>query len=212
MATQVGLTVVSVLRSGGEYEPIHVQALAKQVAHYMPWTRFVCLSDTDIPGVDRVPMLTDWPIWWSKIELFRNFKRRTLYLDLDTIILADLSSMAGGRFRMCRHPKPISRTDRRHVWLSPIMAWDGDYSHIADEFERERERVMRTYNTAAQWGDQAFIAENVGHEIDEIRGAVHYRYECLGRVAEPNAMAVIFAAQYRPWNVPQQWARRWWPQ
>lgn len=211
-----GLTVACVLRSGGEYGPRHVRALADQVAHFMPGTRFACLSDQEVPGVECLPLQFMWPGWWSKVELFDHFKGRTLYLDLDTVVLGDLAPLVDGKFRMCLHPKAISHTDPRRVWLSPIMSWDGDYSQIPFAFEQMGARVMATYTTAEQWGDQAFIAERatlLGSVGDfPPRAIAHYRYDCAGRTAvPPRALAVVFAAPHRPWNVPQAWARRWWP-
>lgn len=210
-----GLTVACVLRSGGEYQPHHVQVLARQVAHHMPGARFACLTDLDaIEGVECLPLQFCWPGWWSKVELFDHFKGRTLYLDLDTIVLGDMAPLANGSFRMCRHPRPISSTDPRRPWLSPVMAWDGDYSQIPFAFEQMGAHVMATYTTAAQWGDQAFIAERAelhGPVEDFPTGAVtHYRY--LRDAAPPaGALAVVFASGHRPWNCGKPWARHWWP-
>lgn len=213
---QAGLTVACVLRSGGEYGPRHVQVLAAQVSHFMPQARFACLTDVNVPGVDCLPLAFNWPGWWSKVELFDHFKDRTLYLDLDTVLLGDMSPLADGAFRMCLHPRQISHTDKRRPWLSPVMSWQGDYSQIPFAFEQMGSRVMATYHTAEQWGDQAFIAERaglLGQILDFPALAVaHYRYECVGRDPAPQRVrAVVFAAPHRPWNVPQSWARRWWP-
>lgn len=213
------LTVACVLRSGGEYGPRHVQVLAAQVAHFMPGTRFACLTDVDVPGVECLPLQFMWPGWWSKVELFDHFKGRTLYLDLDTLVLGNLAPLAAagdGQFRMCLHPKPISHTDARRVWLSPIMSWQGDYSQIPFAFEQMGQRVMATYTTPEQWGDQAFIAERaalLGPIVDfPARAVAHYRYDCTGgRTPPARALALVFAAPHRPWTVPQAWARRWWP-
>ena len=37
-----------------EYTPAHVQALQKQVEKWAPLAEFVCLADTNVPGVMRI--------------------------------------------------------------------------------------------------------------------------------------------------------------
>lgn len=206
----MGLTVACVLRSGGQYDESHVEGLARQVAHYMPAAHFVCLSDASV-SCDRVPLVSDWPGWFAKIELFEAFKGRTLYLDLDTVLVADPTSMLTGEFQMCRnwrHP---------HLMTSAVMAWDGDYSHITRAFAEVSDQVMRDYVTLEQWGDQAFIAEQAGEVKAFVPGdVVSYRLQMLDRkqrerMTEPPAGAkiVAFNCNCLPWDGPE-WARQWW--
>jgi alpha-N-acetylglucosamine transferase len=55
---------------------------------------FVCLSNTDVP-CERIPLIHDWPGWWSKIELFRPglFEDWVLYLDLDVLIMQNIDDL-----------------------------------------------------------------------------------------------------------------------
>jgi hypothetical protein len=49
-------TVVTVLRQSEEFRPCHVQALQQQVKRWAPaGTKFVCLSDVPIEGVECIP-------------------------------------------------------------------------------------------------------------------------------------------------------------
>lgn len=198
------LTVACVLRSGGQYGPEHVAGLAAQVAHWLPEARFVCLSDVEVP-CERVELQTDWPGWWAKIELFRHFKGRTLYLDLDTVIVKDPRPLVTGEFLM------IQNWVYQHLLASGVMSWDGDYSHIADEFEKVKDEVIATYVTREQWGDQAFIAEHAGKvrpfPWGEIAG---YRYQRPMNTPPARARIVAFNGTHVPWKGPA-WARRWWP-
>ena len=115
------ITVATVCRSGSFYSPeIYVDRLYRQVRRWMPpvpW-KFRCLTDTPMPwlfeyggrlkgrkgwdGYDTIPLLHDWPGWWSKLELFRPglFDGLVLYLDLDTLIVGPLDPLIGygGRF------------------------------------------------------------------------------------------------------------------
>ncbi len=84
-------TVMTVLRSGGEFKPLHVQAMQRQVQKWAPaGTRFLCLSDMSIEGVETIPLRYDWPGWWSKLELFRPD------LDLGDFLYTDLDNTIGG--------------------------------------------------------------------------------------------------------------------
>lgn len=89
------LTIACVLRSGGVYDAEWVAKLQRGVARHMTLPhRFVCLSDVDVP-CERIPLVTDWPGWWSKIELFRKglFDGPVLYTDLDSVITGPLDGM-----------------------------------------------------------------------------------------------------------------------
>jgi hypothetical protein len=202
------LTVACVLRSGGAYRAGHVAGLRAQVAHWMPAARFVCLSDVPVE-CERVPLQTDWPGWWAKLELFRHLTGRTLYLDLDSVIVADPAPLVTGQFLMIRnwaYPE---------LFASGVMSWQGDYSHITRAFEPVAVQVMTTYTTCEKWGDQAFIAEHAGDVQAFPEGAiVSYRYQMARRrIAAPprHARIVAFNHTHLPWDGPP-WARKWWPQ
>lgn len=200
-----GLTVACVLRSGGQYRAEHVRGLMAQVAHWLPEARFVCLTDMAV-SCESVPLKAGWPGWWAKIELFDHFKGRTLYLDLDTVIVGDPKPLITGAFLMIRnwaYPE---------LMASGVMAWDGDYSHICRAFEPVAEQVMRDYVTCAQWGDQAFIAEQAGNvQGFPVGTIVSFKLHRLHGPKPPKyATIVAFNATHVPWKGPS-WARRWWP-
>jgi hypothetical protein len=200
------LTVACVLRSGGQYHAGHVRGLMAQVERWMPGTRFVCLSDVPVP-CERVELASDWPGWWAKVELFQHLKGRTLYLDLDSVIVGDPLPLVTGRFTMIKN------------WVDPtlrasgVMSWSGDYSHITKQFAPIAQRVMDAYVTSKRWGDQAFIAERAGR-VDTFRPGlvVSYRYQKhhFRRGKPPNgARVVAFNGTCVPWEGPE-WARCWW--
>ncbi|KKK78135.1 hypothetical protein LCGC14_2846620, partial [marine sediment metagenome] len=69
-----------------------VKRLRNMVSRNLPIPhRFVCLSNVEGP-CERIPLLHNWPGYWSKIELFRPgiFEDRVLYLDLDLVVLESL--------------------------------------------------------------------------------------------------------------------------
>lgn len=92
-------TIVTVLRSGGEYFPEHVRHLHAQF-HGLP---SVCLSDVGVQGVSTVPLRHDWPCWFAKMELFHPelIKDDILYFDLDTLLINSPETyLYDDRFRM----------------------------------------------------------------------------------------------------------------
>lgn len=200
------LTVACVLRSGGQYTAEHVRGLMAQAAHWLPGARFACLSDMPVP-CERVPLEAGWPGWWAKVALFDHFKGRTLYLDLDTVIIADPKPLVTGAFTMIRN------------WVYPqlmasgVMSWDGDYSHITRAFEPVAERVMAEYVTRDQWGDQAFIAEHAGNVHCFPPGSIaSYKIHRLRGPRPPKYTTIVaFNGTHVPWKGPN-WARKWWPQ
>ncbi|EXF45268.1 hypothetical protein BAY1663_02347 [Pseudomonas sp. BAY1663] len=113
---------ICVLRSGGEYRPEHVRALARRIP------KLVCLSDVPIPGVQTITMLHDWQGWWCKMELFRpDIYGDMFYLDLDTVVVGDIERLASaGRTTMLSDfyfpERPasglmyLSAADRDIVW------------------------------------------------------------------------------------------------
>lgn len=205
------LNVVCVLRSGGEYTPEHVVALRDGVAAHLPLPhRFVCLTDFPredgcIAGVPAAPVAHDWPGWWAKMDLFRPglFTGRVLYLDLDTVIVGDLSDLAcyGGDFGI------VSDFYRPERPQSCIMAWEADNAlsrAIWRSFSRDPERWMHEHERG---GDQAFIAGVIyGHEDrltnlypDQI---VSYKVHVRDGDGVPDdARIVAFHGKPRPWEV-----------
>jgi hypothetical protein len=199
------LTVACVLRSGGAYRAGHVHGLHAQVRHFLPGARFVCLSDMQV-DCERIPLQTGWQGWWAKLELFRALTGRTLYLDLDSVILRDPAPLVTGAFTMIRNWAYPA------LFASGVMSWEGDYGHIPRAFEPVAERVMREYVTCERWGDQAFIAEHAGQVQAFEPGAIlSYRLHRLKDKPRPPAGATIVAFNNNalPWHGPQ-WARKWW--
>lgn len=95
------VTVVCVLWMGTfearAYSPAWVTRLRDQVAAHLPLDhRFVCLSNVDVPGVETKPLVTEWPGWWAKVEIFNpanDLGDRVLYLDLDVFVTGDLTPL-----------------------------------------------------------------------------------------------------------------------
>lgn len=208
------LTVATVLRSGGEYTAEHVERLSRQVRQTTPGCAFVCLSDErlDLPGVGWMPLEHDWPGWWSKIELFRPglWTGPTLYLDLDTDVVANVSPLAHTpRFTM------LSDFYRPEHPASGVMAWPAGgppgvvYRRFRDDPTRHQHRCRR----AGLWGDQGFIRESTSASSPlrfPVGPIVSYKAHCRrpdGTHALPGeARVVAYHGRPRPWDAPADWA------
>ena len=87
------MIIVSVLKSGPEYQPGHARWLHRQLNDYDT----VCMTDCqNITGVRTTPLLYDFPAWWSKLEVFNPDhpclgKEDLLLLDIDTVVTGDLT-------------------------------------------------------------------------------------------------------------------------
>lgn len=149
------LTVACVLRSGGDFDAEYVERLRDGVARHLSLPhRFVCLTDVEVP-CERLELRYGWPGWWSKLELFEQLTGRTLYFDLDTVIVGSLDTIA-------RYPHRFSMLEdftRPGLPASGVMAWSGNWSHLAEHFKPWR---ARDYTRGDRLGDQAWIAEHLG--------------------------------------------------
>ena len=135
------MIVACVYRTGGIYTREWVSALRRALGRWMPTGyRFVCLTDDlSVEPYWRIPLVHNWPGWFSKVELFRPglFVGPVLYMDLDTLPVGDLSDIAGyrGPFAMLTD---FYREQRRAV-ASGVMAWTpGPHTEaIYEAFVRE---------------------------------------------------------------------------
>lgn len=180
----MGKRVLTVLRSGGEYGPQHVQAIQRQVRKWASSdTEFFCVSDVPIPGVrNRLPLRHDWPGWWAKVELFRpDIPDDFLYTDLDNVILGPIdfaletneftADIGFSFFR--KTPDPL---------LEGVYEGfcQGPFSHM-----EEWDPANRSDN---QFGDAAFFRSRCG--LDPAKWP------------SPEVMNIVDVSPPCPWRVP----------
>lgn len=213
------LTVCTVLRSGGEYMPRHVELLREQVQKHLPGCTFVALSDQHLKTTTRVPLkYPQWAGWFAKMELFSpDLRGDILYFDLDTVIVDSLEDIASvGKLTVLRDfyrdgvRKPeqgigsgvmyIPEDARPEVW----NAWTkGNTFQIISDL---RHRGV---------GDQDFLGklwyDKAARWQDEVPGQIcSYKVDCnpkwsagaVGKVP-PGARAVCGHGRPRPWS--SQW-------
>jgi hypothetical protein len=189
------LTVACVLRSGGEYRPEHVMALRRGVAAHLP------VPHDFVPLVDADP----WPGWWAKLGLLRPdlFTGRVLYLDLDSVVVGDLSDLAAysGPFAMLTDFMRPARP------ASGVMAWDAGAEApraIWDAWMRDPDGHMHTHQGG---GDQAFIRSVVGDGVDRLQDFLppnnicSYKVHVMPNGGVPDGCSVVAAhGRPKPWD------------
>ena len=161
------INVVCVLRNGGKvgYDATWVEKLKNSVARNLTLEhRFICLSDVDVP-CKRIPLISHNSGFWAKLELFRPklFDGPVLYIDLDTVICADLTDIVDRikdqQFVM------LLETDK-NVVSSAVMWWQGDHSYLWDQYlEISSEEIKEKYSKMPRYGDQAFIEDYTNHTL-----------------------------------------------
>lgn len=185
---------VTVLRSGGEYKPEHVQRLAKQVPN------LVCLSDVEIPGVPTVKLQHDWPGWWAKMELFGlAFDTDILHIDLDTLVTGDVTPFL-----------KVGKTTLLDDFYYPGTLASGlmyihqnDKKKVWDAFIQDPDKVMAKYKKPPLIGDQGFLNDVLTAQIwQEVfpKAVVSYKVHCQDGIPS-DAVVVCFHGRPRPWDV-----------
>lgn len=154
-------TLVTVLKSGGRYDAVWVERLARGVRRFAPaFARIVCLTDLPlaVPGVERVPLRHTWPGWWSKIEAFRPglSEGTTLLCDLDTVFAGAADALAA--------PGLAAMEDffHRGRLSSALLRWQGDeLAFVHEAFAADPARWMAPGSCGAVpnavHGDQVVI-------------------------------------------------------
>jgi hypothetical protein len=155
------LTVLCVLKSGGDYDAEYVRKLRDSVARHLTIPhRFVCLSDVPVP-CERIPLKHGWKGWWSKIEVFRPdvVTGPTLYLDLDTIVVDDLDRVAAIPYEFAM--LNIREKDTK-VGNSGAMWLTKPFPHVYERFAEKPDYWIDYHERNAKdryMGDQAFISD-----------------------------------------------------
>lgn len=204
------LTVWCVL-NGTKYKDSDAHILKGMVTRNLGQPhKFRCLSDRQIAGIDCLIPTENWPGWWAKTLLFRYSTGPCLYLDLDVVITGNLDRLLSDTLSM-----PANWAQSGHGGCqSSVMAWDGDYSSIADSFDvdqlAEPERGnCGAYGPGKLWGDQEFITAIMGEPGDYIVSMKHiysYKYHCRESLPA-DASVVCFHGNPKPGEVNHEWVK-----
>lgn len=197
------LTVACVLKSGGIYDASWVARLKAGVARNLPVEhRFVCLSDVDVP-CERITLEQGWPGWWSKVELFKEFRGPALFFDLDTAIVGNLTDIAA-------QAEELEFTLLRDFYRlgdglgSGVMAWNTDLLRLYEVFLADPSGWQQKLGSR---GDQGFIEDNINLRgiarwQDRVPGQiVSYKVHCAGGIPS-NARVVCLHGRPKFGDMP----------
>lgn len=187
----MGLTVACVnvgdyLGRGEEY----VAKLRAGVArHLREPHEFVCLRESTKRG------------WWAKVDLFEpgRFNGRVLYLDLDTVIVGDLSQLIA-------HKGLLYLVDwgwKTPTYGSGVMVWDaGEHPEIFTRYNPET-------TPASFRGDQDWLTYLGGWRA--LPSALNHSYRYHARKAiPPGAVTVSFHGRPKPHEITEGWVPQAW--
>jgi len=191
------------------YSARHVQSLQRMVNNFIGSNHdFVCLTDAKIGGVKTIPLKDNFPGWWSKIELFREFED-CFYIDLDTVIVGDISELINHNhtFTALRNFSSVENNNRMG---SAVMAWKGNYKFIYDAFIENPKKHIAEYTTSIKWGDQGFINNQLQGKFDRWQDLfpgyiVSQKINMKNNVLPNGAKIVCFHGKPKPWDVKADW-------
>lgn len=202
------MRVMLVLRTGGDFKPEHVGALARQIEQHLPGADIACLSDVDVP-CQRIPLQHDWPGWFAKMELFRpDIDGTILYMDLDTVIVGDLSEIASvARLTM------LSDFYKPKRPASGVMLLPEQYR--AEVWRQWTINPARSMAMCGTLGDQLFIGKMCPHAQRwqdvvpgqivsykaHVRAKTGHRFDKGNGNVPSNARIICFHGKPRPWDV-----------
>ena len=214
-------TVLTVLRSGGEFNATHVQAMQRQVKQWAPaGTMFKCLSDIDIPGVECIPLRHSWPGWWAKLELFRpdlglgDF----LFTDLDNVIVGPIDDFFGRRAPVLQKGgwtalMWLPKYARTQVWVQFVR----DAEHWMEFYAQENRPVE---SGIGNYGDAGFICARIAHvyweellpgqviNIVSLRLLTPLGVRWIHNWPKDTRMILCGGPQHRPWKMHMFWKLR----
>lgn len=133
--------------------------------------RFVCLTDrpeqlgADIECI-RIPRPNGFPGWWSKLQIFNPEHRLRgpgLYLDLDTLLVSDISPIANYAAKIAFVPHAGDWNGRKG--LKVVKKYNSSVMKFTD-LGAFPELYTKWHPAVAQrlWGDQDWIGEQLPDE------------------------------------------------
>jgi len=203
---QTPVMVACVYKTGGDFTVEYVERLRDAVAvHTTRPHRFVCFTDSEEKlSCETIPLTENLPGWWSKLELFKVYRGRVVYFDLDTMIIANIDKLLNytGPMLMMRDTLHSGQTppDPRE-WNSSIMAWS-----LPPQFIFPPAEVLQCLRTSPSGGDQEYIAAKLKHAKMNINAAqdlvnvASYRIQCKDGVPD-GTQIVHFHGNPRPHEI-----------
>lgn len=208
----MGRVTFACVRVGTKYSEDYVQRLKRMIAlHYPGDFNFRCITDVEAQGLTK---------WWAKLVLFSPQARgdmRTVYLDLDTVIVGDLSPIVqwDGDFAVCEN---FTRLAGHSTWPcaygSCAMSFAPGWGQpVFDEFMAHKDALMQD---AWRYGDQMVIEKLVPNATllqSVLPPGFFLNKRDLPKYPDappPEASIVVFGGAERPDNCKTKWVQEAW--
>jgi len=199
--------VVTILRSGQDFAPVHVQALQKQIHKHSPDVRFTCIADVPVPRVETIKAEYTWPTWWLKMEIFKpEVQGPFLYMDLDTVVRGPIEDFFTGHLQGTMTGLKDSRPGKFGnglLWVPEEVRsllwseWMLDPAHFMKHYEKSYDHRIPRY-------DQGFMEDRIPgqHWEDILPGRTVSAQEAMHRGFRKGEDIVICWGRRRPWHLP----------
>ena len=154
------IIVAMVLKSGGIYDFNYVNNLNRAILRNTTLKiKIVCLTDNSAgfdSNIKSIPLVDNFPKWWSKIELFRPDlfpDQKVFFMDLDTVIIGNVDSILSFNYDFCA----LSDFYKIVTLGSGLMAWHSSEktNKIYNDFIKNSITISKNYLE----GDQQWIEE-----------------------------------------------------
>ena len=169
------------IKWGDKYGPEYVTRLKAACERHIPHEQFWCMTDKPVEGVTCVPMNTPYPIWWSKVGLFRRgyFTGDILYLDLDVVITGPIAT-----FIACLRMDPTkiwTLDDFSYSLMNPKQNMGEETRRLLGGVGTVNSSVMlwTDESTPARWKVYDDFAAAAGDVTNELHGDQNWITRCL---------------------------------
>lgn len=193
------INVACVYKTGGDFTREYVWNLYNGVWRYTDRDfNFLVYTDSDeeLPGI-VIKLQDDLPGWWSKLEVFREFKGRTVYFDLDTIIVGSLQPLFD-----YDGPMALIRDFYKPDILSTgVMAWNSPMPFMLPTYEEKVNILANPRNM-----DQHHIVKRLTSKkwsidiVQDFISLVSYKADCKDGVPD-NTSIICFHGKPRPHEI-----------
>ena len=163
--------------TGSKYPLAYVYALRDMVQQYLtiPHT-FICISDRDIPDIKTIQPPVIYQSWWDKINLFNYADGKSLFFDLDVVIVGNINYLVD--YAEYELAAPANWAQSGHGGIqSSVLAWNGLYKEPCQVFDPDK-------HIKQFWGDQEFLTYLRGDAWIKIPGVGSYKYHCRNAIKD----------------------------
>lgn len=226
------------VRMGTAYSVEYVERLRNMITKHVPRYAFndvsatgrrpniICLTDQpeDVEGVQMIRLTPDKlnEGWWAKMLLFNpqlrgDYSRPTIYFDLDTVIVDDLTALvdyaiASTEFAICANfTKRAGNLNYPCNYGSCVMIFPAGFG--AEVYHSYLGYWQHAQEIAGAYGDQ-FIIEKMLPSARLLQDVMPSGY-FVGRrqfdvVRPKDVRLLIFAGKVKPHNTTIEWIKEQW--